>query len=77
MNTAKMSSAFYWVPQGPDSFDFYFDNIADFHGSDTAGGSGTDNIARIQGHTLGKIMNEEGNGKDHIAGKAFLDLLSV
>jgi hypothetical protein len=75
--SVEVGSSFYRIPQRAYSVNFYFDNIANLHGSDTAGGSDADYVARIKGHALREIMDEEGNRKDHVAGVPFLDLLAI
>ena len=67
-----MGSAFYWISQGPDSVEYYLDNVTDLHGADAAGGSGADYIARIRGHALREISDQIGNEKNHGARVAIL-----
>lgn len=69
----------YMISENADLFDFGFDDVAVLQeggrvlGKTNAGrGSGQDDVAGVQGHALGQIIDDGGNIKDHVSGGGFL-----
>ena len=72
------------VPQHPDPLDFRFDDVAVFEvfgrrpsKTDAFGRAGRDDVARLDRHSLREVLQDDVDGKDHVARGRVLPCLAV
>ena len=54
------------VAQGPEPLDGDLHRITLLHRTDAARGSGEDDVSRQQGHDVGEVADEIGDGEDEV-----------